>query len=79
MLITGTTTCIHCGKPIPWYYQIVEKGPNTLYDVETPPEHKTGLSRKPHPLGNNRYIMSLWCPHCEYESAFEYESSRELK
>lgn len=50
MLITGITTCTHCGKSIPWYYQTAEKSSNTLYDVETPPEDKTGLANKPIPL-----------------------------
>lgn len=78
MLITGITTCTHCGKSIPWYYQTAEKNSNTLYDVETPPEDKTGLANKPYLLENNCYIMSVWCPHCEYLTNFEYKSNREL-
>ena len=79
MLITGKAQCKHCGESIAWYYQIPNRMTDGRFDVDIIPNDKVGLLSKPYPLKDKRYLMKFCCPHCKYQSDFEYESCGTLR
>lgn len=79
MMIRGVACCAHCGKEVPWFYQVPNRLSDGRIDIEVFPQDRVGLRSKPYLLHDNVYEMEFWCPHCDYLSSFEYQSEIALR